>query len=730
MIFQTLVLIGLTIFVILSLYLINMIKKSQEALKKSEARYRDLWENANDIFYIHDLEGRFIAINRAGREILRYSEQEVRDLTIKDVVSEEHLPLIEESIKSIVAKNPAKPCEILFYSKYGTPIWVEIRSRPIIEDGKVVAIQGVARDITQRKNMEKSLKRKNEILRSIFEIAPDAIGIADKNLRIIDGFDSIASMFGYSREEVVGKKVFDIISESEHDKIVKAAQKMFEKGYIRCVELKLKRKDGSEFIGEVSASALRDQNGEFAGFIAIVRDITERKVVENRLKESEEMFRKLAEKSLVGVYLIQDGVFKYVNPKFAELWGSTPEDMIGRSPLEFVHPDDRELVERNLKLRIDGIVDAVNYSLRIVRGEEVRINEVFGSRVIYGGKPAVVGTLIDITERVEMERKIREGEEKFRKIFETTPNLIAIIDKDGFIVEANPSMIRNLGINPTDKNICDILPAEVAENRMKIIREVITKNEPVELEDERDGKYFKQTFLPIEISGRKHCLVIAQDLTEHIRLNRLLNAINNINKLIVLEKNVKSLIEKACKELASIYPAFTICLYDEWGLLQDYDEKECRVFWESEGCRLVFTKEMKNCLKCKEENDSAAISVDLKGESKGIIRIYSNLGEREKELLLTMAKDIAYAIRVIQIDEIKRQAYEQINHNIEQFAILVDEVRNPLTVILSLAELKVDNKEVAGEIIEQVERIEELCEKLESGWLESEKVRQFLRKFE
>ncbi|WP_456468237.1 PAS domain S-box protein [Archaeoglobus sp.] len=108
------------------------------------------------------------------------------------------------------------------------------------------------------------------------------------------------------------------------------------------------------------------------------------------------MFRVMAEKSLVGVYLIQDGKFQYVNPKMAELWGYEANELIGKSPLEFIHPDDRETVEKNIKLRIKGEIESVNYKLRVVRKDgEIRVNEVYGSRTIFRGKPAIIGTLID-----------------------------------------------------------------------------------------------------------------------------------------------------------------------------------------------------------------------------------------------------------------------------------------------------------------------------------------------
>jgi two-component system response regulator len=94
-----------------------------------------------------------------------------------------------------------------------------------------------------------------------------------------------------------------------------------------------------------------------------------------------------------------------------------------------------------------------------------------------------------------------------------------------------------------------------------------------------------------------------------------------------------------------------------------------------------------------------------------------------------MAEDLAFGIKAIELDKLRRRAYKQIEHNIEQFAILVDHIRNPLAAIYSLAELRVRDPDVAERIIEQVRRIDEIIGRLDKGWLESEEIRKFLKKY-
>ena len=137
------------------------------------------------------------------------------------------------------------------------------------------------------------------------------------------------------------------------------------------------------------------------------------------LMESEEMFRALAEKSLVGVDIIQDDVFVYVNPRLAEMVGYSREEFIGESPLKFIHPDDREIFVRNYRERIEGRKKEIRYTLRAIRKDgEVRHIETYGSRIMLRGKPAIVGVSIDITDRIRMQEELKRYAESLERMVE------------------------------------------------------------------------------------------------------------------------------------------------------------------------------------------------------------------------------------------------------------------------------------------------------------------------
>jgi PAS domain S-box-containing protein len=136
-----------------------------------------------------------------------------------------------------------------------------------------------------------------------------------------------------------------------------------------------------------------------------VQELTNRGQLEARLREGEERFRVLSESSLTGIYLIQEGKFRYVNPAMAKMFGYTVDELVDRlSPLDLVHPDDRHVVAENVRRRIEGEVEEIHYDFRGLRkdGSVVYI-EVHGRRIEYGGKIGVMGTLVDITDRKRAE---------------------------------------------------------------------------------------------------------------------------------------------------------------------------------------------------------------------------------------------------------------------------------------------------------------------------------------
>ena len=184
----------------------------------------------------------------------------------------------------------------------------------------------------------------------------------------------------------------------------------------------------------------------------IKKEINERMRSEEAIKESEQKFRDLVEKSPVGVYLVQDGIFKYVNVKFAETHGYTVEELIDKeTPLTLVFRDDWSLIEEKTKKRNSGEAESLHYEFRgITKNKKVVTLEVYGSRTIYQGKPAVIGTMMDITDRKKDEEALKNERLRFQALADNAPFGMVLVNDQGEFTYINPRFKEILGYELTD----------------------------------------------------------------------------------------------------------------------------------------------------------------------------------------------------------------------------------------------------------------------------------------
>ncbi len=163
-------------------------------------------------------------------------------------------------------------------------------------------------------------------------------------------------------------------------------------------------------------------------------------------------FRDLAERALVGIYLIQDGIFKYVNPKFAEIHGYSVEEMLGiLGPKDVIYPDDCPVAEENIRKRLSGESQSIRYETRIVtKNGDIRSVELFGSRTIFQGRPGVVGTALDTTERKKAYEALKKSEERLNMTLDAVNDGIWEWNLQTNDTVFNPRYFTMLGYEPDE----------------------------------------------------------------------------------------------------------------------------------------------------------------------------------------------------------------------------------------------------------------------------------------
>jgi len=285
-------------------------------------------------------------------------------------------------------------------------------------------------------------KKSEEKYRSLIEQASDAIYLLDFQGNFIEVNASMCKTLGYSRKELLQLNIKAII-DPEELKIDPLPDGLNYRWGSVFRERRFMRKDGLVFTVEINAKISGDDN-----IMVIARDITDRKKMEAELREAEVKFRTIAEKSMVGVYIVQNGVFVYVNPRFAEVFGYTQEEMINKLPVESViHENYRAIAAENVRRRMAGEIESVHYeTIGKKKDETTNYVEFYGSRTTIGNQPTIIGTMIDITDRKKAEDELRLSEQKYKLLFESNPSPLWMIDRDDLsIIDVNEAAAKLYG---------------------------------------------------------------------------------------------------------------------------------------------------------------------------------------------------------------------------------------------------------------------------------------------
>ncbi len=271
-------------------------KFTESALKITEDKYRILFDNANDAIFIHSMgdgvPGKFIEVNNLACSMMGYSKDELLSFRLSDIESPECRD-IDIKAQEKLRKEKHAVYESCLIRSNGDKLLCEISSHSIGLDGMTVAVS-IARDITRRKKAENELKESEEMYRSLIDVSPDAVFVMDTSGRIIYASDRALEMNGApSLDLFVGRSVFDLITPADREKTTQLFNRVFTEGVMHGQEFSLLRYSGEKMTGEASARVLRGASGEIKGAIVTVRDITERKKIEEEARKSNAVVKKV-----------------------------------------------------------------------------------------------------------------------------------------------------------------------------------------------------------------------------------------------------------------------------------------------------------------------------------------------------------------------------------------------------------------------------------------------------
>jgi len=477
-------------------------KQAEEALRRSEERYRTVLEEMEDSYFEVDLGGHLTFVNNAVARDLGYSTEELMGKSYEAFMVEEDIESVFQIFNEVYRTGvPNKGFAWKTVRKDGTHGFAET-SISLLRNhkGETIGFRGVGRDISERKKIEETLRQSEEKYRTILEETGDGYFETDLagNFRLVN--DAQTRLLGYSREETMGANFRAFTPEERIKAVLEAYNGMYKTGEpLRSFVDEVIRKDGSHGFAETSAFPIRNDRGEIVGFRGVRRDITARKQMEEALRHSEERYRTILEEMEDSYFEVDlGGHLIFVNNSVCRDLGYSREELTGKSYKVFTVEEDIESVFRVFNgvyrtgvpnkgfpwrtVRKDGTHGFAETSISLLKNEK---GEIIGFR----------GVGRDITDRKQTEEKLRQGEENYRVLFDNSVIGTIVLDAETMkVVMANQAAVKMLefgsveqgiGLNPVDfiapedkERVLEVIVKEMFEKDLRMTNEfrVVTKN--------------------------------------------------------------------------------------------------------------------------------------------------------------------------------------------------------------------------------------------------------------
>jgi PAS domain S-box-containing protein len=354
------------------------------------------------------------------------------------------------------------------------------KNHPVPGREDVLAFAGVTANAIKRMQAEEALHNSKERFRKLVKHSSDFLEILDKDGNEIFVSGSVETITGYKPEEVVGSNAYNNIHpddiemlKSVHRNLLHNPDTPYRAEYrLRCAD------DTWKHLEAVGSNFLADPLIE--GVIVNVRDITDRKLAEEKLKQSEELYRLVVQNANDMIVISQGEYIVFANRKTMTLLGYSETELFTMPFPEMIHPEDqREAMER-YRLLLTGIVPPKAVMRVTKKSGDCIYTEVSGIPVFWNNAFSVLSFISDITDRYAMEQTLRNSEQKFRTYFEKSPLVVAITDDQGVILDINPA-IKTLDSNADGKligtNIFDQADPDLHATLSRVYNTLATDNQ-------------------------------------------------------------------------------------------------------------------------------------------------------------------------------------------------------------------------------------------------------------
>ncbi|MCP4763910.1 MAG: PAS domain S-box protein [archaeon] len=434
-------------------------------LKKSEKNYRVLVETSQELICRTDIKGNIEFANNPTYELLGYKREEFLSLNVFDIIHPNDYDLNKKMLKHLINGESLRNIEYRARTKSGSYLILSTSVSPILNSrGKIISILMVSRDITGKKLVEEQILEKEKRLRVLSDNSNDVILALDLNMNLTYISPSVTDMLGYSVDEMIFTRVIKYMTSSSQ-KVIKEAmiaemkiegKKDKDLKRSRKFEIQLIHKNGSIVYTEDTITFNRDDNGNPIGILGVARDISERKIAENILRENEEKLRVLSDNPsdfIISLDLKLNTT--YVSKSIQRIIGYTPREIMNKSILDFLTESSLKQVmnifSEEMELERSEIVDLMrsrhfNAEILHIRGNIVPVECVFTfSRDSAGKAIGLIGVAKDVSDKRKTEILLQNTLKRFNTVSENSNEALWAIDLDLKFTYISPTLEKIKG---------------------------------------------------------------------------------------------------------------------------------------------------------------------------------------------------------------------------------------------------------------------------------------------
>ncbi len=504
----------------------NSFDQNQEDLGRNEAMYRAIFENTGSASILIASDTTILLANTEWYKLSGYSQEDVQNKISWTVfVVEDDLEMMLRYHRARRAENQSAPNDYEFRMQTKGGQLKHIVLRVAMIPGTDISIASM-HDVTDRKIAE-------EKFRLAFHSAPTPMTLGEAGVGpYVEVNDAAVAFCGYSREEIIGRSwaELEFIPRNEQQELLTSIK---QNNRVRDMEITFRVKGGNVKKTILNADIV-EINGKPHVLTAVI-DITERKAIEQALKDSEEKFRLFAENALDGFVIIRNNRYVYLNPAICDMLGYTEEDLLGMVDIGAIGADTpigKSRITQNYRKRLKGEIGDEPYESQLIHKDGKTIIDVLLSpaSVAFQGEPHVFVLIKNITARKNAEAQhevfmiaLRESEEKYRSLLRYSSDPIFALDRDGSYLYVNEAFARPFGKEPEDiigRNMRFLFNEEESAQRFMAIQEVFDSGQAQEIEvtvKSADGSllWFVTAIDPIrDIEGRVVSVsCISRDIT-------------------------------------------------------------------------------------------------------------------------------------------------------------------------------------------------------------------------